>query len=286
MTLASCGDDEDDPVVQANRAPTVEIQNADGSPNDSLKFDDVQAGTAVAVTIVTADADANLNSIEFDVDGVRASVGNVRVGDATTPITDNPLLLVDNKGGSSTVYYFSAPVTPGESIEYTVTVKDDDGESASEDFTVAAAVPLTTLDGILLNSAGPSGTGGLVLSTGQTVNSTDTLAGIIDLGIDDKIDGQVSENWRQQVGPGQTSILHEVAESFLTEGQTFADITTKSQIQAAYGSTGVDVKESKKIETGAVLAVLQNDVYYLLEVAEVRVANQSNADQYTFNIKF
>ena len=285
LLAVGCGGDDTDPVP--NRAPTITLNGASAAG----RIDSLSEGAVNAVEVTVDDLDNNLNTIRFQRNGtdVTATTGNVR-SDATTPIAANPLLILgDDKGGFTRTYFFRTALDAGDSVTYTIIVEDEDGLRASSDIMLVNARPRTrisrTLNGVLLNQAGPVNTGGLDLDTGEGTGSQDTIAEIRDRGID--TDRPVSQNWLQQIAPVGNAVLRKPSATFFMENNlTFDNVQFTEEIEAAFFSTSVDEPRSDKITGGEVFVVRDNGRFYLIEIASVTVTPNNNDDSYSINIKY
>ena len=297
FTLASCGEDDPDPLppVVENRAPTIDVALASGSMTmDTFRLTEQdQVGTVVGVNVTWDDADNNAQYLSFELDGQALGAGNtnVRLDDPTGSLSSNRVL-VDSTGGSRTVY-LKASNSFNTAATYTISVFDSEGLSASQEFVILTPVEIVTtplsrtLEGILLNQAGPTGTGGLDLDEGDGTGSMDARAEIRDRGIDNSIPtGQ--ENWRRQIGPINGTTLRMPSSVWLAEN-SFADVDTKEGVRAAFESTSVDITDaSARVVVDDVFAVYNPaiDRYYLLKVRSVIPEANSNGDRYVFDIKY
>lgn len=157
---------------------------------------------------------------------------------------------------------------------------------------------LTVVEGVLLNQAGPSGTGGLDLDntsiSGGSVGSGDPEAELKDEGID--VSQPDALNWVQRIsGANGTTIKQLIPrENGLSENFTFSSVTTDVQLAGIWGN-GVDFTSmntttgeaiSKIVEIGDLYIVNRDANYYLLEVTNVNVTPGDNTDSYTFNVAF
>ena len=287
VTLASCGDDEDDPVIIENRPPTIEFSGAAAAG----RIDSLPAASGNEVTIVADDPDGNIRDLSFLRDGasVQFASGNVRTED-NTPIASNPVLIVDETDGFTRTYIFRTAADEGDSVMYTAIITDDEGLTDSASVSLFNRLPLTRIERdlsgtLLLNAGGPAGQGGLDLDTGEGTGSQDTLAEIADRGID--TDLPLEDNWLLQIQPVDGAILRQVSETYLTEqGLTFADVEFVEEIVGAFESTSVDEPRSNALDGGEIFAIFDNDRYYLIEIAAVNVTTADNSDSYEINIKY
>lgn len=180
-------------------------------------------------------------------------------------------------------------------------VGDDGGleDEASFDVTVEAPIE-NTLTGVLFNAAGPAGTGGLDLDTGNGTGSSATESELRDMGID-SLAGS-GDNWRRRIGGINGANIR-----FAGNGTVeFGDVASKEAIVALYDgadelqaantyTTGnIDkwgnFKVSGTVQIGDVFVVYKSstETYYLVEVTDVEenTGLGDNDDNYTLSIKY
>ncbi len=175
------------------------------------------------------------------------------------------------------------------SATYTVEIADEFGNiSAFEKTvnveTVVVGTPVTTIDGVLLNQAGPAGTGGLDLDTGLGTGSTDASADIRDDGIDG---GPVATNWLQTISSVNGSTIRTLTpgQNGLLETFTFASVLTVEDIATLHANNGVQYADNTVL-VGDMFTVQKTDgTTFLLVVTEVNVTSADNNDSYRFDIK-
>ncbi len=285
---------EEDPVVE----PTgPSITATDATP------DKVVAGAGTYVTFsVTATkgnvADLNVITVyegsrKLDFQGNEIAVDDASVG-------ANPWTVSD---GTTVTYEISVRVDadPGEA-HYEIEVTDKDGLTASTEVHVEVETALTqSLDGILFNSAGPAGTGGLDLDAGIGTGSSNADAEIRDMGIDSTSTNEATE-WRQRIGGINGAEVRYVGTNGVDTD--FDAIASKEAVVGAFDGGldfvaantltdgGIDIwgnfKVSKVLEAGDIFAVLKGGTYYLVLVEDVIVeaANNDNNDRYLMAIKY
>lgn len=275
--------------------PTVAISDVSATT--------VDGGSTITFTVTAAKGTNDLSSFTVTEDGVNMGTDRYSIQEYTdNGITlNNPQLLTGNDVSNFvytvniTVPTENADPTVSADYVYDVTVAGTSGLTDSDFVTVtvnATAVPTTPLDdtlfGILLNQAGPPGTGGLVLGTGAGVGSAD--GDIRDMGIDTDLPN--ASNWRQQIGPSNGSVMRVVNTANLPEGFSFANTSNKEEIIAAW-DTGDDLTNEVNglpatdiVETGDMYVVIQNGVYYLLSIASIDPTADDNSDSYTIDIKY
>ncbi len=185
---------------------------------------------------------------------------------------------------------------------FTIELADDCGVVSTLDFelTVNTGTPLNgDLTGVLLNQAGPAGTGALDLdsglSCGVTTNhptngiTTDDIE-IRDMGIDQSLPND--QNWRTQMGPiTANGVTMKRVDLTQVENFTFENVTTVEQIQGAH-DTGLGLLEdvggniaSTVVQAGDLFTVERNGKVYLIRVDVVSPTTADNNDQYELSIK-
>jgi hypothetical protein len=281
---------EDDPVVDPI-GPDFDV--TDPLPASVVE----EAGTFVLVTVTGSKGTEDLESItvyegstklsidDFTVDGTLAAANPFTV-DATT---------VDHEIGIKVN-------APAGTATYTITLTDKGGLTHEHDVVVNVEAKLTqSLTGVLFNSAGQAGTGGLDLDSGDGTGSSNIEAEIRDMGIDSFSTNEATE-WRQRIGGINGAEVRFVGTQGLDSD--FDAIASKEAVVGAFdggldfvaASTindgGIDVwgnfKVSKKLEVGDIFAVQKGGTYYLVLVEEVVVepGTNNNLDHYTMAIKY
>ncbi len=175
------------------------------------------------------------------------------------------------------------------SATYRIVIADEFGNASEITKTVqtgSSGTPTTTLTGILLNQAGPSGTGGLDLDTGNSTGSADLDAEIRDMGIDA---GPVATNWLQQIAGinGSTVRALVAGQNGLLESFSFESVSVVEEISAIHNANGIDFSGgvSNTVLVGDVFSVENNGRYFLLKVTNINVTTDDNNDGYTFSVK-
>ena len=304
LFLTSCGDDDPTPGTGNDVFPTVAISGVSSTV--------VDPGTVVSFTVTGDKGTNDLNSFTVTEDGVNLSTDRYSITEYTTNgITlNNPQLLIGNDASNfvytvniTTVSENADPTLSADYV-YEVVLADNKGNTDSDFVTVTVnssvdpGTPTTFEDsGILLNQAGPAGTGGLDLDTGNGTGSGNSAAEIRDLGIDCTVGS--GENWRAQFGTVNGADMVKV-DLNIVEGFTFASATTTEAIQGAYDtgislSSGIStapncdettVTDVATPSVGDMYVVFANGTYYLIRVDEINQVSGSNADNYVFSIKY
>ena len=290
------------------------------SPIDSGDLELLE-GEAFTVNVTVTPGDNPLNALSLTVGG--ATVPGASIVDYVTKISSNseditpqnPQAIDASRENGATYTYEMVPFgqLEGETVTYGFEVADKAQERASVSFDITIVAPPgtpidTTLAGILLNQAGPAGTGGLDLDAGVGTGSANPDAEIRDLGIDCTINQEVEENWRAQAGSVNGTDMVMVDVSAQPEGFSFENVKNKEEIVAAYDSgialaDGVSTSPScaqtpvtdvsDKVEAGDLFVVKKGDTYYLLSIDEVNFVHGfaadpliNNNDNYVISIKY
>jgi hypothetical protein len=303
LFFSSCGED---PIVVDPLGPDIQfVSDTDVFSSDFT----AEVGTAFTVRVSLSTGDAKLNTLTINesVNGSTAAklpTGRFTVdGGAVT--SNNPLLIVGTDKDGVT---FDITITPsaleadGDVTLYSFTVADESALTDLVDIQVTSEVSTTpiseTLTGVLLNQAGPVGTGGLNLDDGTGTGSTTMGSELRDLGIDCTATG---ENWRAQFGTINGADMRAVDLTKLSETFSFATTTTTEAIFEAY-DTGIELANgvstapncnettvtdvTGEVAVGDMFSVFANGIYYLVEVAEINFVAGSNADNFVLNIKY
>ncbi len=244
-------------------------------------------GSIVALDFDATPGSGDLSTVEVWENGVlMTDLSRLYYGDLSTGFDANPYAIpaADQQGFTMKKIYIRAPEAGG-TFTYDVRITATDGESATSSVDISTGTALTTtLEGVLLNSAGPAGTGGLDLDTGMGTGSADPLAEIRDLGIDIS---QPGSDWIRKIEGvnGFDVRLVRPGENGVPETFSFASVNFREAIVGAY-----DVSPLNEwiTEEGDIYAVANGTNYYLLETIEVneKAAPGDNSDFYRFNVKF
>lgn len=288
-------------------APTLSITNVSAT--------EVDGGATVTFTVTAEKGTNDLQSLTVTEDGAVMTDRYTITEYIDAGITlNNPQLLTGNDVNNF-VYTVNITVpsenqvpTEDEDYFYSVTIADNKTLSATEELTITVfgedepdpGTPTTFEEtGVLLNQAGPSGTGGLDLDVANGgTGSQDAAAEIRDLGIDCTIGGG-NENWRGLFGTVNGADMRQVDLSQV-ENFTFETATTVEIITGAYDSgiqLGDDVSTNANCDETTVTDVAQPNVgdlyvvesagtYYLLRVDEINFVAGGNGDNYVFSIKY
>lgn len=165
-----------------------------------------------------------------------------------------------------------------------ITIADEFGLSSSDEITLIVGTPLSSIEGVLLNAAGPAGTGGLDLDNGMSTGSGDSNAEIKDLGIN----GQSADiNWIRKIAGvnGATIKYLRANEGGLTEGFSWSSIDSKETLAGLVDNgVGFDNGESDEVQVGDIFIVQANGKVYGLLTTAVNIKATDNSDNYVFTI--
>lgn len=262
----------------------------------------VDAGGIFYVKLNALKGDNPLNAMAIYEDGVKLSSDRLEIdGGAIT--NNNPFLITGAaKDGATYEIAITAVADFNTTKSYSFEVTDE--KNLTDAVTVdilTQGVPVTEITdatlGILYNQAGPVGTGGLDLDTGNGTGSADGEAEIRDEGIDQA--KPQSSDWRRQISGVNGSVI-KVAGSSLPETFKYADVNYAEEIVSAYDLCDALTLQSADgtrmvtdvVAVGDIFIVKNGDKYYLLkveEVNEVYIAPDTmgnNDDNYRFSIKF
>lgn len=169
--------------------------------------------------------------------------------------------------------------TDQETNTYTISVTDATGNVAQVSFDITTETGLETSTGyLLLNQAGPAGTGGLDLDTGDGTGSTDPEAELKDEGID--LGAPSNDlNWKQQISAANSTTIR-----IPDAGLDYDALNNRTQLEAAYGA-GLDITTTDKVVIGDVFLIKNGEKYYVIKTVDVAVTANDNDDFYEFEIK-
>ncbi len=159
--------------------------------------------------------------------------------------------------------------------------------------TAPAGNPVETYVGILWNSGGPAGKGGLDLDSGASTGSSDTAAELKDEGLDQS--QTAANNWIQRFSGAQGTQVRRLIPNMngLPETFTFASVTTDIQI-AELWNNGVDFSAinsngetvSNFVQAGDTYVARRDGKNFLFVITAVNVTPDNNDDNYVMDISF
>lgn len=303
LIFSACTEDSTDPIRED--APIIRLISGTGLTTGDIT---IEAGKTFTVRLGMQAGTYDLQSLRVFEDGVALPtarytlfdvIGNKSVQPQTTQLL-TPLVVNDEATLELTI---TAPTTEG-SYDYEFRVTDVQNLTAKVDLTVTTEIPTTpismTLEGVLFNQAGPSGTGGLDLDTGTSTGSSAAAAEIRDMGLDCTIPAP-GLNWRRQIGSVNGTIIRKVDKTAL-ENFTFDNVTAIEEIVGAY-ETGDELGSGQisncantnktdvayvtgVVAVGDLFTVKKDSKYYLIRIDEVNETNNNNNDNYVISIKY
>lgn len=296
-----------DPGVKQYSANVIDDANNDAS----FQFD---VETNVVLPTITADAPAEINVgpdalLEFDVEFAKGTndiksfaiyqngalieeYSRMAYNDLANVFDANPYLVPESdKAGASVSIYLRSQATPSTD-DYKFVVADTDDNVAEFEFKITTATPVAEVTGVLFNSAGPAGTGGLDLDEGVGTGSSDALAEIKDEGID--TDMPFATNWIKRISGVNGSELRELVagQNGLAEDFSYDNVASKETVAAVFDS-GAEFTAtnsngnliSNVVTVGSTFSVKNGDNYYLIIIREVNETDGDNGDNYKIDIK-
>jgi hypothetical protein len=277
VLLSACGEVE----PPAPNLPSLSIIDEAGNVADG---DSVITGSVFTFKVEATQGDDLLNRIEVQENGAALDIARVTLDGF--PAGGNPSPLAPE---AQTGFTWTIGITAADEADvtntYSVIVTDETGNTASVDLDIKTFAELESFTGyLLLNQAGPAGTGGLDLDNGNSTGSADTEAEIKDEGIDINLSN--AENWIQKISAANDAELRYPDANF-----DFDALASKAQLQTAW-EAGLDVDVSEKVEIGDLFLVKRGDKYYALATTDVvikpgtpGVGNGDNGDYYEFEVK-
>lgn len=248
-------------------------------------------GTLVSVPIMATAGSSPLEQIAVFVDGDFVDATALYYGDPTNQFGSNPGLLPASDTLSLDRNIFIRANQIGERT-YTIAITDQLGETSSVDVKITTGTEVQMIEGALLNSAGPSGTGGLDLDTGTSTGSNDGDADIKDEGIDTDLPD--ANNWLRQISGANGSEIRALmaGENGLSENFSFEDVAISEQIEGIWsnGAALTLVNDDSELITnqlsgGELFVVYNGSKYFLISIKEVRNTAVGNDDEYVIDIK-
>ena len=326
--MIATGCQEDDPIVDPI-GPDITLVSESGFVSSDVELFE---GDAFSVKLSLEKGDNPLQTLSMTVDGVEPKgtelsgyVTSLTI-DGTTQTAQNPQLITGTAKDGSTWEYELVPagLAVDESATFAFRVTDESGLSASVSFKVTIVPPPgtpieMTITGALLNQAGPAGTGGIDLDTGDgtgtrmsstgdpAVDNSYLQAELEDEGINRDITPVGSANWRRQISSINGTVVRQADLTKLPETFSFDNVETKEQIKDVFDTgaalTGDDStcnctdstfgeEVSEPVEEGDIFVVKKEDKYYLVRVDNIITVyigpNEpgNNDDKYELSIKY
>jgi len=287
--------DDADLVTSAFVSVTTAATPPTLTGSEPFTIEGLEQGSKNGFKLSATPGDGKLISIEVLEDGVRIEdVTRIEWDGATMMSATNPFTLdtPEQDGFEDVRLFIVLPQMEGTYV-YTMIITDEFGLTDEVAYTVTTAPAGTAVDvrtDVLLNQAGPSGTGGLDLDEGLSTGSGSDLAELVDNGID--TDQPDDKNWIQNISTANGATMKYVVAGAegITENFTFADVAFKEEIADLYNNnTGGIINETNStaiIAVGDNFVVTKDGKFWLLTVTEVGVTPDNNDDFYRFDVKF
>lgn len=264
-------------VTFAATAPTLTVTGPANAVSTS--------STGFTVNVEAMETDFAIDQISFSTGGTLLNPDNVIVlGGFNDPLTTNPENISATNGAYNQAFEIR-PVSPvdGETRVYTIEVADNQGTTSTATVSVTFATPqVDVITGVLLNAAGPQGTGGLDLDNGVGTGSNDPAAEIKDQGIDLGAPSN-AENWIQRIAGANDATLVSLNDGNAPDGFNFDNVVAYDEVTAAYNA-GASVTQSDVVAVGDIYGVLRAGKYYLIRVDVITVTENDNDDSYEMSI--
>ena len=285
---------ETDPPVDPN-APEISLNDNGGVyPTSDFEFCTDGSGEDVIQLLVSGLKNTNdMFSLEVSLDNSflsESSILSIEEFGGGAINVENPLLLTDPETFTY-IYTIAVPTEVGQERTISFRVLDVNNLSSTTSISFTALGCLDEITGALLNSAGPTNTGGLDLDTGTGTGSGDAAAEIADNGVDNTIDPSQAENWSQSFYGTNGTIIRKMSAGDFGD-YNFSDVISTNQIESYFANGDAITEEvngisnsTGAVSVGDVYLAKNGDDYYLLEVTGVIVVSGSNSDQIEFSIK-
>lgn len=276
--------DQDPSGLFLGEYPTGDFEVSPDIPTIYVAFEAVAGSSDLKVLTIKLDG--------TDIEPNTFSIRNLNTGaDATA---NNPYLLLGDDTQSIS-YEIGIPNDGSlETKNLSIVVEDVDGmqETISISFNSFEIIE-STIEGVLLNRAGPAGQGGLDLDEGTSTGTVDTdptaaLGEIKDEGIDISLPND--QNWKSQISGMNDAEIRTLSSS--VENFDFDAVTRIDEIKSyfdngdALPNTNSDGEAvSDAVNIGDVFTVSRDDKIYLIEVTDVIATASDNNDAIEFRIK-
>lgn len=272
MIFSAC----EEPLPPTPVLPTITLVEEAGFAADG---DSVVTETEFVVKVTATQGDDLLSRISVSENGTDISELTRLAFDGDVAGSNPSPLPTEAQSGFTWTVGIVSGKNDQETNTYTISVTDATGNVAQVSFDITTEVGLETSTGyLLLNQAGPAGTGGLDLDTGDGTGSADPEAEIKDEGID--LGAPSNDlNWKQQISAANSAELRIPDANF-----SYDDLNNRTQLEAAF-DLGVAVTTTDKVAVGDVFLIKNGEKYYVIKTVNITVTPNDNADNYEFEIK-
>ncbi len=256
----------------------------------------VPQDTKLSFRLTAVKGSGDLVLIEVLENGIAVDPVSIFWDNISMSVASNPFSLEgdDVFGFEDKELFIMTPMSEG-TFMYKVIITDSSGLTSELNFNVTTVpdtptgTPVDIRTGILLNSEGPIGTGGLDLD--NLDNNNGSVGSSEGEGADIRDNGFVpgTGNWAQTISPVGSSMIKylRAGEGGLPEGFTFDSIDFKEGLSSLFDN-GITFTQgvSDFLVIGDVFVVEKSNSFWVLEVTNIEVTDNDNADKYTFNVKF
>lgn len=228
----------------------------------------------------------NLSSIEVKENGLLVDAGRIYLNELLFTSNPFPLPAQYQSGLTDAMVIVRTPATVG-TYNYVVKITDANGLSSEIKYSIRVGAATSIKRGVLLNQAGPNGTGGLDLDDAIGTPSASPLAEIKDEGTDFALPAE--SNWRQKISGVNGSEVRYIVPGMngVNEAFDLSFVPYKEQLVSLW-SSGVPFSSStsNKVKLGDFFIVKNGDKYYLIETVGVVITPGvgDNSDYYEFDI--
>jgi len=249
----------------------------------------------VAVEAIAGSSD--LKTLTIQLDGTSPDLTDLSIRDlitGNTIVSNNPLLITGDNINSFTLEIGIINDGSLNSKTLTLIVEDTEGLQETLNISFSSFEEIeNSIEGVLLNRAGPAGQGGLDLDNGESTGTVSTsptaeFGEIKDEGIDISLPND--ENWKSQISAMNDAEIRTLSTS--VEGYDFEAVTRIDEIVTyfdngdALPNTNSDGEAvSNSVAIGDVFLVNRAGKVYLIEVTDVIATGSDNNDAIEFKIK-
>lgn len=275
MFTVGCETDPVEPI-----GPSIDLVSLNGA---DILVDTVELGENFIINISSLQGDVALTSIEVRENNVSVDASRIIFDGFGAQSNPNPLIDLANLSWDIEITADSVMETTST---YTVIVVDANAKTATASLditTVKGGTPVTVREMILLkNAAGPVGTGGLDLETGDSSGSNDVDnpdSDLKDMGIDLAL--PADQNWKQLISGMNNAVVKTPA-----AGVVYADVATSEEVLAIF-EAGMTITTSEKVAANDVFVVQTSaGNIFLISTAAVNITTGAdNTDNYVFSVK-
>lgn len=268
------GCEEEPPVTPTG--PTLAFSAGAGTIDGPA---DVPVSTDFVITVIAASGDSSINQIVVEENGTAVDASRVQLDGSPAGSNPSPVGPTFGAGFTWAITITASDVADAVST-YTIRITDAAGLSDEVSVDITHINGLTESTAVLLrNQDGPVGQGGVDLNTGNETGSADPTADLVDMGID--LGAPSNDlNWIQKIGVVNNSEISIPDANF-----DYDAVASVAQLSAAF-ELGTKVDETpEKVQTGDVLLVKSEGVFFAVKVTNVNITPDDNDDGYELSVK-